>query len=143
MVCQPPFSRIMVILQMLLEQQTLTQIYLQRCKTVFSKLNYNAIHIALLMLSYYDILQLGSLLNKPDPAFMPGQSQTTPANGISKSFGEKTGTGWPIIFPLGSGAGTLTAGGGDGGLDLSSAVLPLGNTATTNTALSIADFNMF
>ena len=83
------------------------------------------------------------VVNTADPAFTPGVAPTTPTNAISRSIGSATGTSWPIIFPLGSGAGTLTAGAGDGGLDLSIPVMPLGNTATSNTALSIADFNLF
>ena len=84
-------------------------------------------------------------MNTADPNYDGTSPPTTPTTGaVSSAIGAATGTTWPIVFPIATAAGTtVTAGAADNGLTFPAPTQALNGAASTNAALSIADFNIF
>ena len=99
------------------------------------------------MFNHEYLLQLASVVNTADPNYDGANPPTTPTTGaVSSAIGAATGTSWPIVFPIGTGTAvgtTVTAGATDGGLNFPAPTQALNGAASTNAALSIADFNIF
>ena len=98
---------------------------------------------------FYFPFQLNDVLAISDPqSTSSGTTAPTPSsNPVSDSLGDRTAgasPGYPILFPLGTSATTISLiSGVTDGLSFPTSTTTSLGTLASNTALSIADFNIF
>ena len=100
-------------------------------------------------LVFHFAFQLNELLAISDPQSIGGLTAPTPSNNpVSDSLGDRTAgasPGYPILFPIGTSptTPTLIPGVTDGLAFPTRTTTSIMGTLPSNTALSIADFNIF
>ena len=109
----------------------------------------HSVSVAILICKCFNIpFQLNEVLAISDPQSIGGTTAPTPStNPVSDSLGDRTAgasPGYPILFPLGTSATTISliSGVTDGLSFPVGSTTSMGTTAA-NTALSIVDFNVF